>query len=61
MTHVAAALGVPTVAVFGPTDPHVWRPLGAHVRVAAPPEPGPIESVSVEDVLPAAGEYLRIR
>ena len=32
LTHVAAALGVPTVAVFGPTEPSVWRPLGAAVR-----------------------------
>lgn len=28
MTHVAALLGVKTVALFGPTDPRVWRPLG---------------------------------
>ena len=35
MTHVAAALGVTTLAVFGPTDPHVWRPLGPRVSVIA--------------------------
>ncbi len=33
VTHLAALLGVPTVAVFGPTDPAVWAPVGAHVRV----------------------------
>jgi ADP-heptose:LPS heptosyltransferase len=27
--HVAAACGVPTVALFGPTDPRKWTPLGA--------------------------------
>ncbi len=27
-THVAAAAGAPTVALFGPTDPASWRPLG---------------------------------
>ncbi|MCB9884882.1 MAG: hypothetical protein H6838_05280 [Planctomycetes bacterium] len=32
-THLAAMLGVPTVAVFGPTDPEVWAPVGPHVRV----------------------------
>lgn len=32
-THLAAMLGVPTVAVFGPTDPSVWAPVGQHVRV----------------------------
>lgn len=31
--HLAAALGVPTVAIFGPTDPAVWAPCGP--RVAA--------------------------
>jgi heptosyltransferase III len=32
-THLAAAVGCPTVALFGPTDPAVWAPLGAHVVV----------------------------
>lgn len=32
VTHLAAMLGVPTVAVFGPTDPQVWAPVGPHVR-----------------------------
>ena len=33
VTHLAAGLGVPTVAVFGPTNPLVWRPRGPAVRV----------------------------
>ncbi|MFH0980147.1 MAG: glycosyltransferase family 9 protein [Planctomycetota bacterium] len=33
MTHVAAAVGVETVVLFGPTDPNVWRPLGPRVTV----------------------------
>ena len=33
-THLAAALGVPTEALFVATDPEVWRPLGAAVRVS---------------------------
>jgi heptosyltransferase III len=28
VTHLAGASGVPTVALFGPTDPATWRPLG---------------------------------
>jgi Glycosyltransferase family 9 (heptosyltransferase) len=32
-THLAAAVGCPTVAIFGPTDPVVWAPVGSHVRV----------------------------
>jgi ADP-heptose:LPS heptosyltransferase len=31
--HLAAALGIPTVAVFGPTNPGICGPLGARVRV----------------------------
>lgn len=31
--HMAAALGVPVVAVFGPTSPDRWAPRGHRVRV----------------------------
>jgi heptosyltransferase-2 len=31
--HLAAALGTPTLAVFGPTDPRETAPLGPRVRV----------------------------
>ena len=34
ITHLAAAVGTPVLALFGPTDPSVWAPRGAHVRVA---------------------------
>lgn len=33
MTHLAAAIGVRTIAIFTTTDPRVWRPLGNHVTV----------------------------
>lgn len=33
MTHLAAGLGLPTVALFGPTDPGVWGPLGPVVTI----------------------------
>lgn len=32
-THVAAAAGTPTLALFGPTEPRLWGPLGPAVRV----------------------------
>lgn len=32
-SHLAAALAVPSVLWFGPTDPRVWAPVGAHVQV----------------------------
>lgn len=34
VTHLAGAMSTPCVAVFGPTSPEVWAPLGANVRVA---------------------------
>jgi ADP-heptose:LPS heptosyltransferase len=33
ITHLAAALGVRTIAVFGPTDPAVYGPLGPAVTI----------------------------
>lgn len=52
VSHLAAALGVPTVAVFGPTDPAVWAPLGPEVSVVAPR--GDAHWPTVDDVLTAA-------
>jgi hypothetical protein len=34
ITHLAAAVGTPVLALFGPTDPTVWAPRGPNVRVA---------------------------
>jgi heptosyltransferase-3 len=33
ITHLAAAVGTPVLALFGPTDPNVWAPRGENVRV----------------------------
>ena len=57
VTHMAAALGTPTVAVFGPTDPAVWRPLGRSVRVVRGRRGWP----SVEEVCEAADQLLSER
>ena len=34
ITHLAAALGVPTIALFGPTNPCIWGPRGTKVYIA---------------------------
>ena len=28
VSHLAAAVGIPAISVFGPTDPRVWAPQG---------------------------------
>jgi len=33
VTHLAAAVGTPVHALFGPTDPRQWAPLGRTVRI----------------------------
>ena len=32
-TQMAGAAGVPTLALFGPSDDRIWRPWGENVRV----------------------------
>lgn len=33
VSHLAAAVGIPTVVIFGPTDPKVWGPVGVDVHI----------------------------
>lgn len=33
ITHLAAMLGVPTIALFGRSNPVLWHPVGPHVQV----------------------------
>ena len=33
VTHLSALLGIPSVALFGPTNPERWAPRGSQVRV----------------------------
>ena len=49
-THLAAATGAPTVALFGPTDPRRFAPRGPAVTVLARPPPA---ELPVDDVLKA--------
>lgn len=35
--HVASAVGIPVVAIFGPFNHHTWRPLGRSLVVRADP------------------------
>jgi heptosyltransferase III len=48
ITHLAAAVGTPVVAIFGETDPVVWAPRGERVRVVCGSS---LDAVSVNAVL----------
>jgi ADP-heptose:LPS heptosyltransferase len=46
ITHLAAAVGLPTLAIFGPTDPKIWSPRGKKtvvIRKEIPCSPCPQE------------------
>lgn len=37
LSHIAAAVGTSTIAIFGPTNPLRYAPRGGRVRIVAPP------------------------
>jgi ADP-heptose:LPS heptosyltransferase len=39
ISHLAGMVGVPTLVLFGPTDPRQWRPQGVAVHVLHAPQP----------------------
>jgi len=62
ITHLAATLGIPSIALFGPTLPRHWAPLGANVTVLWNPqdcsacssggtEHACLDNITVEEVL----------
>lgn len=48
ITHLAAAVGAPTLALFGPTDPAIWCPAGPHVRWTRFASPGDVARIAKE-------------
>lgn len=48
ITHLAAMLGLPTLALFGASDPAVWYPVGRAVKVIAAPG---LEEISIYTVI----------
>jgi ADP-heptose:LPS heptosyltransferase len=46
-SHLAGIAGLPTLALFGPTDPQTWRPLGPQVRTL---RAEPLANLSVDRV-----------
>ncbi len=56
ITHLAAAVGIPTLALFGASNPQVWAPRSRNVTVLAKTA---VQSISVEEVLCAATTLLQ--
>jgi ADP-heptose:LPS heptosyltransferase len=48
LTHLAGLAGLPTLALFGPTDPALWLPLGPRVRAL---RHNPLPDLDLETVL----------
>ena len=57
IAHLAAAVGCPTVTLFGDSDPDVWAPCGVNVVVVR--APGTLASLSGEVVFTACRDFLR--
>jgi ADP-heptose:LPS heptosyltransferase len=49
ITHLAAVLGVPTLALFGPTDPAIWGPRGRRVSIVTAPA-GSMDALPINTV-----------
>lgn len=55
ITHLAAATGTPVIALFGASNPRVWAPRGAQVRVIAAES---LEAIAVDTVTKEAHRLL---
>jgi heptosyltransferase-3 len=56
-SHLAAATGCRVLALFGPTNPAVWGPLG-NVEIVSAGFPAPIDRIAVDTVFRVAASLL---
>ncbi|HEY5035854.1 MAG TPA: glycosyltransferase family 9 protein [Chthoniobacterales bacterium] len=59
ISHLAAAAGVPSLLLFGPTDPAIWAPANPQVRVLRAPSLT-MDRIETDEVLAALYELMRI-
>jgi len=55
VSHLAAAVGTPGLAIFGPTEPARWRPLGGRIDILSR---NPVDSIEVEEVVGALSKFV---
>lgn len=51
ISHLAAAVGVPVITLFGPTNPHVWGPRGKKVVIIKADEMYKIQEYEVMQII----------
>jgi ADP-heptose:LPS heptosyltransferase len=56
-SHLAGIIGIPTLALFGPTDPLQWKPLGQRVAVL---RHEPIEGIEIPQILESLAPIIAI-
>ena len=49
VTHIASALGLPTLVLWGPSREAIWRPLGERVRVLN--RENQLANITIENVI----------
>lgn len=59
VTHLAAAVGCPVVALFGPSDATTWQPRGTRVKTVIAPDKD-LNSLGVKAVRAVCDKMLRI-
>ncbi len=52
ISHLAAAVNVPSVLLFGPTDPAIWAPRNSGVRTISAPDEN-LDQLTVDEVIAA--------
>ena len=57
ITHLAALLATPTIVLFGPSDPAIWRPFGNTTKVIYEPV---LANLSIQTVISNIEEFLGI-
>ena len=59
ISHLAAAVGAPSLLLFGPTDPEIWAPVGENVRTLRAPE-GNLRALEFQTVRDALEKWRKL-